>query len=97
MEIYETRTIPECKREVFTNLKCDLCGKESNKNYARSWKKETYDELVTCISYKKGHCFPDGGYGEELHVDLCPNCFESKLIPWLKEQGVNTELKEYDY
>ena len=38
-----------------------------------------------------------GGDGESDTFDICPDCFKSKLIPWMREQGVEPEHKEWDW
>lgn len=80
---------------------CDLCKREY-KNDSRWTLLEDnfygdFEQKKTNLSYKWGDYFPDGGSGYEIGIDICPDCFMSKLVPWLKSQGVIIEEKEWDY
>tara|TARA_Y100000310_G_C20654248_1_gene801176 strand:+ start:138 stop:416 length:279 start_codon:yes stop_codon:yes gene_type:complete len=59
-----------------------------------------YDhEEVECkmiIGHESGEHYPEGGSGECMLVDLCPDCFRDKLVPWLKSQGADVEYIGYD-
>jgi hypothetical protein len=80
---------------IQVGLTCDLCKKEST---GTDWSKEYYEECETVIKYRQGINYGmDGGYGTETTVDICPDCFASKLIPWLELQGVKPEAKKWDY
>jgi hypothetical protein len=41
--------------------------------------------------------YPDGGWFEEVDIDICPQCFKNTLIPFLKEKGVKIEKNEVDF
>ncbi len=79
---------------------CDLCGEEAE-NY--DWRSNSYNvnetEVSVRIKQKEGeNCPPDGGgWGTEIKVDICPDCFKSKLVPWLKSQGVEIKEKDWDW
>ena len=52
------------------------------------WSKELHYEVKeTEIRLKTGSNYPEGGSGEETTIDICPECFTEKLIPWVKSQG----------
>jgi hypothetical protein len=48
------------------------------------------------VSRRKGSAFPEGGMGQSWVVDVCPQCWETKVLPWLKAQGANVEPEEWD-
>lgn len=76
--------------------KCDLCGFET---YAKDekWSTSPYNILETEVKIKEGKNYPEGGDWVEKFFDICPQCFKEKLIPWLENQGVKINIKEYDY
>ncbi len=88
------------KREVTTlvRLTCDLCGAVANGGY---WPIGSCDvnevEVEVTVRQKEGKVYFAGeGYGTEYIVDLCPACFKTRLIPWLKSQGANIEQQEWE-
>jgi hypothetical protein len=79
-----------CARRV-----CDLCGKETP---GLEWERGYYEVAETQVNIRTGNGYPDGGSGVESTVDICPNCFREKLIPWVESHGVSKiEEKEWDY
>lgn len=89
------------ERDIFVEMTCDICGKESSSN--GSWSRELYAidhtqvEVKVIVKQEEGHNYPGGGSGTEIKVDLCPECFRNKLIPWLRSQGVHIEEREWDW
>jgi len=86
------------KEEVY----CDICGnKASMASFAdASWNVDPRDYRfteTTKIILKEGEQYIEGGYYEEIAIDICPKCFKEKLIPWLKSQGVKIQKREVDY
>lgn len=74
---------------------CDMCKKEIN---GGDWADGMYDIDETNISYRTGKNYPEGGFGEKYRIDLCPECFKNKLIPFIEEEGnTNIESEEWDY
>ena len=98
MKIYKEIFIPERKEKRLVSRKCDLCGKKSK--YA-DWSSDDYGvaetELSVKVVHKSGESYPEASFGKTVDIDLCPECFQEKLIPWLKEQGATINEKEWDY
>lgn len=91
---YVTKTLT---RGVLAEMTCDLCGAKSD---GASWptpsgwhKEETEVRIV--VSRRHGEVYPECGTVYELDVDICSNCFVSKLILWLKEQGAEMNEEEH--
>ena len=86
------------EREVLVETKCDLCGAVAKNG---DWEKSTYEvnevEVSVTVRQKDGSNYPDGGWGTELVVDICPKCFKETLIPFLREKGANIEEREWDW
>ena len=96
-KIYETkvRQSYEYKKEVAR--KCDLCSKQS---YTGDWGDGCYKidevEIKTKVFCTKGTSHPYNGSTTDYDIDLCPKCFEEKLIPWLKSQGAEIKPVKVD-
>ena len=95
MREYETVTEEHTSTHCVRVL-CDLCGIAGRDG---GWDCGNYEfdktELQVKVSAKKGKCYPDDYYGKKFVVDLCPDCFRSKLLPWLRSQGA--EIKEQEF
>ena len=72
---------------IIETITCDLCKRVVQGE--DGWN-DTYTlvRLTTNIS-------STGGY--EIDVDVCPDCFEKRLIPWLELQGVTIERKQSEW
>jgi hypothetical protein len=79
--------VPAHTRKVVDFVTCDLCG-----GVIKTYRYEV-DEVE--IMHRTGDEFPEGGSGEETTVDMCGECFDTKLLPWLLEQGAKPETKEW--
>jgi len=97
MREYEEREKLE-KRTYLKKIACDLCGNEASGN---GWKSSKWNlnetEIEVKIHQTEGISYPEGGSGTEYVIDLCPNCFKDRLIPWFKSQGADIENKEWDW
>ena len=87
MRHVKTVKVPSKKMEVLDKVTCDLCGEqiEHERGYI--------DEVEVC--YRSGTSYPEGGYGDIVEVDMCSQCFEDKLVPWLREQGAEPRTTEW--
>jgi hypothetical protein len=110
MKRYRTETrVETVKSQILDHMSCDLCGKSTrqmkrmNKDRsltplaASEWSQGHYDVNETEISFNKGENYPEGGFGEKLEFDICPDCFMNKLVPWMKEQGSEPRKTEWDW
>lgn len=98
MRHYETETVPATTREKLAKTTCDLCGAEAKEG---NWESSSYEvnevEIEVTVRQKDGDNYPEGGWGTDYTVDMCPDCFKNKLIPWLESQGCKAERKEWDW
>ena len=81
--------------EVESYIVCDWCGRD-NKKLRRGWSSDSFAEDEITIERRKGETYSNCGGGEEVIIDLCPDCFE-KVLDWLKSQGVKVECKEWSW
>lgn len=95
MKIYEKREkhIVIEEKNILIETKCDLCG-ATTKN---SWQKGCFSAIESIVQLRTGTNYPEGGDGEYWTIDICPDCFMKKLIPWVKSQGGNPTMIEWDW
>lgn len=86
MKHYTTKEIPATVEKVHYKTTCELCGKVI--------RKEAYSIDEVEIKYRKGEIYPEGGFWNDITVDICLTCFTEKLVPWLESQGA-TFSNEY--
>ena len=98
MRHYIQKQIPAREERVLDKTTCDLCGKEA---LCGHWKSSLYEvnevEIEVTVRQRDGQNYPEGGGGTEYIVDMCPDCFKDKLIPWLKSQGCKAKRKDWDW
>ena len=81
------------KQTIIDKYICDLCGSQSkDENWAKGYE---VDEIR--VSREKGTRYPEGGSIIVETFDICPNCWETKLVPWMKNQNASPRKKEIDY
>lgn len=83
------RVVPAKEVEVVDKVTCDLCGCEipngcGNVNETR-------------VSHRTGYSYPEGGHGDLVAFDICGDCFETKLRPWLESQGAVAMISEWGH
>ena len=98
MRRYEKRVSQPVEREVLIETCCDLCGAVAKDG---DWNKSTYEvnevEIEVTVRQKDGVSYPDGGWGTELLVDMCPTCFKETLMPFLRQKGAKIEGRDWDF
>ena len=97
MRKYETvKEVVEKERVV--ERTCDLCGAKAK---PLGWECGCYEvqdaDVEVTIHRKKGEAYPEGGYGTTIIVDICPKCFDDKLIPFLRAQGADIKESIWEY
>jgi hypothetical protein len=101
-KVYEDAIEPAVPAKVvkkFVRRTCDLCGAESNR--CADWESSSYTvaetEMSVTVTHRSGLSYPEGGSGTEIEIDLCPKCFQDRLIPWLESQGATIEARDWDF
>lgn len=90
MKHMRTEQVPATTREVEDHVTCDMCGAEIKKD-------GNYEVDEVNVSHRVGNNYPECGCGETTIVDLCGNCFDGKLVPWLSSQGAEARTEDWDY
>ena len=96
MTRYETVTEPARERKAPVARVCDLCGREATQEL-NDWDGGRFEVCETEITARFGDSYPEGGSGTSYEIDLCPDCFRGRLIPWLRSQGAKIEEKEWHF
>jgi hypothetical protein len=81
--------VPEIVTQVTEYVTCDIC---SEKIVAAM-----YHPDDVRISRHNGESYPEGGWGTDVEFDICGKCFESRLVPWLAEQGASPREEEWEW
>jgi len=84
----------EVERMVLVAMSCDLCRKISHKE---NWTTDYYQVAETTIECRVGTSYPESGDDRFYDVDICPDCFRDKLIPWLQSQGATVRETEWGW
>jgi hypothetical protein len=87
---YRTEDVPATTRQIETHTTCDICGATIKDG---GW--GDFDECT--IERSKGSRYGSDGHREETSMDMCGECFETKLVPWLESQGVKMRTEDRDY
>lgn len=100
MEHKEDYIIPGITATKVVAMECEICGviiKDWNKH--EGWTNDKREVKVTDISAEIGKKNPyDGGGSTVKYVlDICGDCFITKLIPWFKEQGGTVREREIEW
>jgi hypothetical protein len=91
MKHYKEETVPQHTTEVLDQTTCDLCNVDVGAEL------DTWEVDEVTVSRKAGCSYPDGGNGDTISVDLCGQCFNEKLLPFLKSEGATVTETEYCY
>jgi len=98
MRHYTEKLQPEKLVKTLTKTTCDICGRDAHQGY---WESSSYEinetEIEVTVRHKDGNIYPEDGWGTKYEVDICPECFKTKLIPFLKSIGCTTERVDWDY
>ena len=84
-------------RQVVTEFYCDLCGKRPPIRGRSGWETKPDEIVETRIYYETGKAYGmDGADMSVIVFDICPGCFLEKLIPWMKSQGAEPRIEDYN-
>lgn len=89
MRRYEQKTYPAVTRRELVETKCDLCG--------RILVERNYEVREAQIRVKVGESYPEGGTVVEREVDICPECVEEKVFPFLVNLGAKVHEEKIDF
>jgi hypothetical protein len=88
MKYFKKIIKPAEEIDVVDFIACDVCNKK-----IETTKKFEINEVE--IKHRKGNNFPEEGSGTEISFDICENCFNEKVVPFLK--GIGCEPRESEW
>ena len=91
MRHVKTVVVPETTKEVIDFIVCDLCGERAP---GGDWAGGEDNLNETIVSWRRGNCYPESSHEVEIRYDICPDCFENRLMVWLAEQDATPTEKE---
>jgi hypothetical protein len=94
MRVLRTVPVPATIKQVLDYMKCELC---ENTSRSDDWSPSLYEVADPTVSLREGSNYPEGGSTTTVHIDICPNCFKEKLIPWFVAQGGSTRETNSNY
>ena len=87
MRVYGEKKIVT-KEAFLVETSCDLCKAIATRGCWDSSSRGT-NEIEVTIKQKDGAAFSVSNSSAAVNLDLCPDCFENKLVPWLESQGAD--------
>jgi hypothetical protein len=94
MKFTKSHTVPAKTITILDHIKCELCEKTTDNE---EWSPRPYEITEPQVSLKEGSNYPEGGYWITTVLDICPNCFKEKLIPWFKSLGGMPRREDHDW
>lgn len=89
MRTYGEEVVPRKIIKKLLRCTCDVCGCEI--------KEGTFEIHETTVSRRVGNSYPGGGSSSTTSFDICGECWESKLVPYLNSLGAKEEITEDDW
>lgn len=68
---------------------CDLCGDRITRF--------AYDVDEVEVGRSVGTRYPEGSQIQRTELDMCGECFDTKLVPWLESQGATLRILDQDF
>lgn len=104
MKHYEEIVVPpkpQTTQKKFKSGSCDICGKETKREDdiedTLNWSKGTYQSNMVQIFHETKTNYPDGGGSEKEYFEICPDCFDNKVKPFLESLGAKLYNSENDW
>jgi hypothetical protein len=95
MKMMKTISVPATTREALDYIKCELCPTQTRSDgYWPTNIGYRVDDVE--VEYVTGDSYPEGGSTKTVILDICPKCFEEKLVPWFRSQGGVPRVEERD-
>lgn len=92
--VTKMKDVPAEKVEVLDHVKCELCENTCTND---NWSPLQYEVTEPEVSLRIGKHYPEGGHAITTILDICPDCFQKKLIPWFQSLGGQVRQRDSDY
>lgn len=97
--VVETKVF-ETPREIVVEVKCDLCGKKAGlrrSDRGGEWSENSYEIREVKVEMRIGDSFPEGSNWVATRYDICPWCFENRVMPFLEDAGAAPTIDEHRF
>jgi hypothetical protein len=74
------------KHKEVDKVLCDFCGKQAY--FPNGW-----ENNMCSLIHLVGGCYPEGDCRERLEIDICNDCFEKEIVPFLESKGIAMEYE----
>lgn len=78
------------RRQVPSRIACDSCGRSTDHA------DHMYHSEEVTISAQIGDAYPEGSQQTAYDVDVCGECFTSKVVPALEAIGIKVRMRHAD-
>jgi len=82
-------TVKEETYEKTVEIECDICGETTQDlglNRGAQWSIGTHNKDIIAIVREKGASYPEGGWSNYKELDVCPDCWENKIVPLIESE-----------
>lgn len=93
----EDYTQPAKTYKRITQWKCELCKCITMREEVWPPRMSSHDKYHATVMLEDGYNVPECGSGTKTIVDICPDCFTNKLLPWLASQGATTRSENWEW
>ncbi len=78
---------------------CDICGHtvHGRRVVDDEWSEQAYHKEQVTVVMDSGDVYPDNGFGSKLSFDICPECFRTRLVPFLQSLGAVPYVESWEY
>ncbi len=94
MRVTKQVKVPQKTVERLDHIKCELCDRTTHNE---EWSPGQYEVTRPEVSLRMGTNYPEGGNVTETVLDICPTCFQEKLVPWFRSLGGEPRQEEHDW
>jgi len=106
MKDIEEYIIPERKEKILKSITCDICGfceDKDEQKYFNSHSSEWYhfnnSAVIGECNITVSRADTIGDFNPTTKIssyDICPNCWETKVVPFLESLGAKPTVTEYE-
>jgi hypothetical protein len=92
MKVTENREVRETRTTV-KEIRCDMCPAVTKRELC--WPGRGDNNVNrTKIEFEYGSSYPEGQWTTTQSFDVCPDCWEGKVVPWFMSQGAMFRQEE---
>lgn len=97
MSIEKAKLSRVIRREEVVELKCELCGKKAPRPKHHNWVGPEHPAQSAWTNVQLIRADEEEGIetGSKTVLDVCPECFENKLLVWAFAQGATVRKEEF--